>query len=43
VAAVGRDEFISYATERDQQGSAAKAADPNGFLAVARESLARFL
>lgn len=43
VAAVGREEFISYATERDRQGSAAKAADPNAFLATTREALSRFL
>jgi short-subunit dehydrogenase len=43
VACVGRDEFVSYATERDAKTSAAKAADPNAFLANARQALSAFL
>lgn len=43
VATIGDDRFVTYATERDEQGAAAKAADPNGFLATAREALAAFL
>ena len=43
VASVGRDEFVSYATERDARTSAAKAADPNAFLANARQALSAFL
>jgi short-subunit dehydrogenase len=43
VATLGDDRFITYATERDEQGSAAKAADPNAFLANAREALKGFL
>jgi short-subunit dehydrogenase len=40
VAAVESDEFVSYATASDAAMSAAKAADPNGFLADMRERLA---
>ena len=43
VASVGRDEFVSYATERDAKTSAAKAADPNAFLANAKQALSAFL
>jgi short-subunit dehydrogenase len=43
VASVGRDEFVSYATERDAKTSRAKAADPNTFLANARQALRAFL
>ena len=40
VACVERDDFVSYATERDAATAAAKAADPNGFLAEMRDRLA---
>jgi short-subunit dehydrogenase len=40
VAAVGDGRFVSYATDRDAHSSAAKAADPNAFLAKARTALA---
>ena len=43
VASVGRDEFVSYATERDAKTSAAKAADPNAFLANAKQALSALL
>jgi short-subunit dehydrogenase len=43
VASVGREEFVSYAAERDAKTSAAKAADPNAFLAKARQALSAFL
>ncbi len=43
VASVGRDEFVSYATERDAKTAAAKAADPNAFLANAKQALSAFL
>jgi 3-oxoacyl-[acyl-carrier protein] reductase len=43
VATLGDDRYLTYAVERDAQGSAAKAADPNGFLANAREALKGFL
>ncbi len=43
VASVGRDEFVSYATERDAKTSAAKAGDPNAFLAKAKQALSAFL
>jgi short-subunit dehydrogenase len=43
VASVGRDEFVSYAAERDAKTSASKAADPNAFLANARQALSAFL
>ncbi len=42
VASVGAEGFVSYATERDARTSAAKAADPNAFLAKAREALRAF-
>jgi short-subunit dehydrogenase len=40
VACVESDQFVSYATARDADTSAAKAADPNGFLAEMRDRLA---
>jgi hypothetical protein len=44
VATVGNedvaDHFVSYATARDADISATKAADPNAFLAQMREALA---
>ena len=40
VACVESDQFVSYATVRDADTSAAKAADPNRFLAEMRERLA---
>jgi short-subunit dehydrogenase len=40
VACVERDEFVSYATERDAATAVAKAADPNAFLAEMRDRLA---
>ena len=40
VACIENDQFVSYATARDADTSAAKAADPNGFLAEMRERLA---
>jgi len=40
VACVESDQFVSYATARDADTSAAKAADPNGFLAEMSERLA---
>ena len=43
LASVGRDEFVSYATERDARTAAAKAADPNAFLANAKQALSSFL
>jgi short-subunit dehydrogenase len=43
VATLGDDRFITYAMPKDEQGSAAKAADPNGFLANAREALKAFV
>jgi short-subunit dehydrogenase len=43
VATLGDDRFLTYAVERDAHGSATKAADPNAFLANAREALAPFL
>jgi short-subunit dehydrogenase len=43
VASVGDERFITYATSRDEQGSTAKAADPNGFLTMARDALKGFL
>jgi short-subunit dehydrogenase len=43
VAAVGDDRFITYATSRDEHGSAAKAADQNAFLATARDALKGYL
>ena len=39
VACLERDELVTYATERDAATSAAKAADPNAFLAEMREAL----
>jgi len=39
VAAVESDDYVSYATERDAETSAKKAADPNAFLAQMREAL----
>jgi short-subunit dehydrogenase len=43
VASIGDDRFITYAVRRDGEGSATKAADPNGFLATARETLKAYL
>jgi short-subunit dehydrogenase len=43
LASVGRGEFVSYASERDAKTSAAKAADPNTFLANARQALSALL
>jgi short-subunit dehydrogenase len=43
VASLGRDEFVSYASAREAKTAAAKAADPNAFLAKAREALRPFL
>ena len=43
VASVGDERFITYATDRDADGSADKAADPNVFLANAREALKAYL
>ena len=43
VSAVGTDAFITYATAKDGEGAAAKAADPNGFLAGAREMLRSYI
>jgi short-subunit dehydrogenase len=40
VACVDSDQYVSYATARDADTSATKAADPNGFLAEMRERLA---
>jgi short-subunit dehydrogenase len=40
VASVDSDHFMSYATARDADTAAAKAADPNAFLAEMRERLA---
>ena len=40
VAAIGTDRFLSFATERDAATAAAKATDPNGFLAGMQERLA---
>ena len=40
VACVDSDHFVSYATTRDADTSATKAADPNAFLAEMRERLA---
>ncbi len=40
VGAVESDDYVSYATERDAEASAKKAADPNAFLAQMREALA---
>jgi short-subunit dehydrogenase len=40
VASVGDDRFVRYASDRDGQTAAAKAADPDGFLAKARAALA---
>ena len=40
VACVESDQFVSYATARDADTSATKAADPNGFLAEMRDRLA---
>jgi short-subunit dehydrogenase len=40
VACVDSDHFVSYATARDADTSATKAADPNAFLAEMRERLA---
>jgi short-subunit dehydrogenase len=39
VASVGDERFITYATSRDDKGSATKAANPNAFLATARDAL----
>jgi short-subunit dehydrogenase len=43
VATLGDDRFITYAMPKDEQGSMAKAADPNTFLANAREALKAFV
>jgi short-subunit dehydrogenase len=40
VAATDSDQFVSYATARDADTSATKAADPNAFLAQMRDALA---
>jgi short-subunit dehydrogenase len=40
VACVASDDFVSYATTKDAETSAKKAADPNAFLAQMREALA---
>ena len=40
VACIESDHYVSYATARDADTSAAKAADPNGFLAEMRDRLA---
>jgi short-subunit dehydrogenase len=40
VTCVDRDQFVSFATARDADTAAAKAADPNAFLAAMRERLA---
>jgi short-subunit dehydrogenase len=40
VASVESDQFVSYATARDADTSATKAADPNAFLAQMRDALA---
>ena len=39
VASVDSDQYVSYATARDADTSATKAADPNAFLAQMREAL----
>ncbi len=39
VASMGSDDFVSYASAREAKTAAAKAADPNAFLARAREAL----
>jgi short-subunit dehydrogenase len=43
LACVGDDRYVTYATERDAKTSAAKAADPNAFLAKAQQALSAFL
>jgi short-subunit dehydrogenase len=43
VACLGTEDFVTYATEGDARTSAAKAADVNGVLAAARDSLKAFL
>ncbi|MCU1484979.1 MAG: adh 1 [Actinomycetia bacterium] len=43
VASLGDDRYITYAMPKDEAGAAAKAADPNAFLATAREALKAFL
>jgi hypothetical protein len=40
VACVDDERFMTFATDRDAATAAAKAADPNGFLAGMRERLA---
>ena len=40
MACIENDQYVSYATARDADTSAAKAADPNGFLVEMRERLA---
>jgi short-subunit dehydrogenase len=42
VASVGSDEFVTYASPREAKTATAKAADPNAFLAKAREALRAF-
>jgi short-subunit dehydrogenase len=42
VASVGSDDFVTYASAREAKTAAAKAADPNAFLARAREALRAF-
>jgi short-subunit dehydrogenase len=42
VASLGDDRYITYAMAKDEAGAAAKAADPNAFLAKAREALKPF-
>lgn len=43
VASLGDDAYLRYATDGDAQGAAHKAADPNAFLATAREALKAYL
>ncbi|MCW2546068.1 MAG: hypothetical protein JWN96_528, partial [Mycobacterium sp.] len=43
LACVGDDRYVAYATERDDKTSAAKAADPNAFLAKAQQALSALL
>jgi short-subunit dehydrogenase len=43
VASVGSDGYVTYASEREAKTAAAKAADPNAFLARAREALRAFV
>jgi short-subunit dehydrogenase len=43
VASVGDDGHVTYASEREAKTAAAKAADPNAFLARAREALRAYV